>query len=167
MPKNLYLLRHAHSIDKQPGQPDKERDLSAAGIKECFQMGGYLSKKRVRIDVIFSSSATRAKETTQLIADTIKYDPEKISTEDALYDASVRTFLEFINNIDDGFNAVMCVGHNPVISYLAEFLTHGEIGDMATGSMAAIAFDLSSWRQVGQSTGKLADYIVPASNMID
>ncbi|HYC85372.1 MAG TPA: histidine phosphatase family protein [Chryseosolibacter sp.] len=164
MPKKLYLLRHANSIEKQPGQSDRDRELSPSGIKECFQIGAYLLRHPVKLDVIYSSSAERARQTTQLIVDTIKFDHDKIFFEDELYDASVITFLDFIHGIDDQMVSVLCVGHNPVISYLSEYLTRSEIGDIATGGMVAIDFEFSSWKHAGQANGKLAGYVVPASN---
>jgi len=167
MPKNLYLLRHAHSLHKQLGQPDKTRELSQKGISECFQIGAHLLHQRAKIDMVFSSSATRAMETTKLLADTIKLDQERILFEDELYDASVRTFLGFINRMDDNLNAVMCVGHNPAITYLSEYLTREAIGEMATGSIAIIRFDFSSWNQAARANGKLLKYIIPSSKVLD
>jgi phosphohistidine phosphatase len=163
MPKNLYLLRHAHSFEKQMGQSDKERELSPSGIKESLQIGTYLLKNKLVPEIIYTSTANRAKATTQLVIDTMKLDPEKISCEEALYDASVRTFLEFVNNIENHFTSAMCVGHNPVISYLCEYLTRAEIGDMPTGSLAVITFRFSSWAEAGQANGELVSYITPVS----
>ncbi|MBT1705358.1 SixA phosphatase family protein [Chryseosolibacter indicus] len=167
MPKHLFLLRHAESIEKQIRQQDKDRELSTNGVKEAMQIGSYLLKESIYPDFIFTSNATRTTATTQLVADIIKFDINKISAEDELYDASVRTFLEFITRIDDSYSSVLCVGHNPVISYLAEYLTKAEIGSMATGSLASIKFNFNSWREASEGTGELLNYVAPSMLLID
>jgi phosphohistidine phosphatase len=54
------------------------------------------------------------------------------------------------------------VAHNPSISYLAEYLSKAEIGDMKTGGIAAIEFNLTSWSQVDEGNGDLVRYTFPA-----
>ena len=96
-----------------------------------------------------------------LIMEGLKLDSEKIIEDDELYEASTRSFLEFIGRFDNSYNHIMCVGHNPAISYLAEYLTKSEIGDMYTAGMAIIKFKLPSWKDVSQGTGTLENYIYP------
>jgi phosphohistidine phosphatase len=161
MSRSLYLLRHAHSLEKQLLQKDRDRELSDAGVQQCFRLGAYLLKNKFTFDKIFTSNAVRARSTTQLVADTLQFDPANIIDDDKLYEASVRTFLQYINEMDPNLHAVMCVGHNPTISYLAEYLTKENTGEMATGSLVAIRFEIFSWTEVGQGTGKLMQYIDP------
>jgi phosphohistidine phosphatase len=162
MPKHLFLLRHAESANKQLGQSDKERELTPKGIKESMLAGSYLLKSAVKFDVIISSTAARTRSTTQIVSDAMRSDPDKIIYEDQLYDASMRSFLEIINSLDDHFNYVMCVGHNPTISYLAEFLTNAQFGEMATGGLANIKFDITAWNKVTKGIGELVYYISPS-----
>ena len=56
---------------------------------------------------------------------------------------------------------VMCISHNPVVSYVAEYLTKEEIGDMAPGSLVTIKFNIDSWKEVGEGNGELENYIYP------
>jgi phosphohistidine phosphatase len=88
-------------------------------------------------------------------------DQPKILEHEELYEASTRTFLDLITKLDDSQNHVMCVGHNPVISYLAEYLTKSEIGDMFPAGLVIIKFKLNSWRDVEQGVGQLENYIYP------
>lgn len=165
MPKYLYLFRHAESLEKQMGEHDKDRDLSPSGMRSAVQIGSFLIQENITPDVIYTSSAVRTQSTTQLVADAIKFNQDKILIEDDLYEASVRTFFEFITRIDDGYNSVMCVGHNPSISYLAEYLTRAEIGDMVTAGLAMIKFNINTWREIGQGNGELVRYVYPAMLM--
>jgi len=161
MPKHLYLLRHADAAHKESRQDDKSRELTQAGVKDSLHMGAWLREQNVDFDVIASSSALRAEQTANLIAEGMKLDQPKILLDDILYDASVRQLLDYINSIEDGYHHALVVGHNPSISYLAEYLTKADIGDMAAGSVAIITFDFSSWKNISENTGVLVKYASP------
>ena len=86
---------------------------------------------------------------------------DKIQFEEELYTASVRTFLAFVNQLDDACSHVMCIGHNPVISYLAEYLTKAEIGDMPPAGLAMIQLNVQHWKEVNQGSGELINLLIP------
>jgi phosphohistidine phosphatase len=161
MMRTLYLLRHAQSAEKQIGQTDKDRELTTLGMKDALLIANYIQKNHLTLDIIISSTALRAKTTAGLILDGLKMDMDKIIEDDELYEASTRTFLELIGRLDDSYTNIMCVGHNPVISYLAEYLTKAEIGDMYTAGLAIIKFKVNSWKEVKQGNGSLDNYIYP------
>lgn len=161
MPRYLYLLRHAESAEKQFGQQDKERELTQRGIRESLLIGSHLYKESVSPDAIFASSAERARTTAGIVADAMKFDAEDIRVEDALYEASTRTFFEFITQLDNDLQHVLCVGHNPVISYLAELLTKEEIGDMPPGGIVTIRFVAEQWKLIEAGSGELESYMRP------
>lgn len=161
MPKYLYLLRHAESKEKQVGQNDEDRVLTPRGMREALLMGSYLYKEKTTLDAIISSTAERAKATAGLVVDGMKLDIKNILFNDELYEASSRTFFQFITALDDSHQRVLCISHNPVISYVAEYLTKEEIGDMAPGALAVIRFNISSWKDVSEGNGKLENHIFP------
>jgi phosphohistidine phosphatase len=162
MRKQLYLLRHADSVPKQIGEQDKDRELTANGIKESMLIGNFLQKNGTQVDQIVSSTANRAKSTTQIVSDAIHSDPDKIIFLDELYEASFRTFYEILTNLESSMNNVMFVGHNPTISYVAEYLATPPLTDMATCGLAIIKFDISSWKDAAKGSGELASYTFPA-----
>jgi len=161
MSRFLYLMRHAQSADKQPGQADKERELTLKGMRDATRIGRHLYDQKIIPKIIFASPAIRANATAQLVSDGLKTDSEKILLDEELYEASVRTFLEFVKQQDDANNNIMCVGHNPSISYLAEYLTKAEIGDMPPGAVAIIQFNTSNWKDSDQGSGTLVTFITP------
>jgi phosphohistidine phosphatase len=87
--------------------------------------------------------------------------PEKIQLNEELYEASVRTFLREITQLEDTLNHVLCVGHNPSISYLAEYLTKAEIGDLPPGGLVIIQFEILLWQKIGEASGKFIKLIIP------
>jgi phosphohistidine phosphatase len=161
MPRYLYLLRHAESKEKQVGQNDEERVLTPRGMREALLMGTYLYKEKTVLDVIISSPAERAKATAGLVVDALKLDPNIVVYNDELYEASSRTFFQFITSLDDSHHRILCIAHNPVISYVAEYLTKETIGDMAPGALVTIRFNISSWKEVSEGNGELENHIFP------
>jgi phosphohistidine phosphatase len=161
MPRYLYLVRHAQSAEKQVNQNDFGRELTSAGVKQSLLIGGYLLQQQIMPDVIMTSTAERARMTASMIADALKTDTEKIILQEDLYEASTRTFFQFLTQLEDHLHNVMCVAHNPVVTYLAEYLTGAEVGDMVPGGLAIIKFNIQSWKEVSQGNGELENYITP------
>ena len=161
MPRFLYLLRHSQSADKQMGQRDLERELTPEGVKQSLVMGTWLFRQNIFPDIILSSTAERAKATAGLVADTLKLDLDKIQLQEDLYDASTRTFFQFLMQLEDQFQHILCVAHNPAISYVAEYLTKAEIGDMPPAGLTVIKFNINSWKEVGEGNGELMNYVHP------
>ncbi|HEX5171121.1 MAG TPA: histidine phosphatase family protein [Cyclobacteriaceae bacterium] len=161
MTKLLYLLRHAQSAEKQQGQTDRERELTQQGVKESFQIGAFMHREKIFPDAIYCSVAERARMCAQLIADTIKLDLGKIIPDEELFQASVRTFMEFVQRLDDSYKSVMCIGHNPAISYLAEYLSKAEIGELPTGGLVILKFPIDNWEDVNEGTGEFIQLVTP------
>jgi phosphohistidine phosphatase len=161
MPRYLYLVRHAESREKQHNELDKERELTARGVREALLIGTYLFKENTALDAVICSVAIRAKVTASLIADAMKFNSEKITEQEALYEASTRTLFQFVSQLDDQYHNVLCIAHNPSISYLAESFTKSEIGDMPAGGLAIIKFNIQSWKEVSQGNGELYNYVYP------
>lgn len=166
MPRFLYLMRHAQSADKQPGQPDKERELTTQGMRDALSVGTSLLRQKKIPEIILASTATRAKHTASLVTDATRMDTEKIQLEEEVYTASVRTFLRMINETDDEYGCVMYVGHNPVISYLAEYLTTAEIGDLQPAALAIIQCNVMHWKDVNQGNCELVTVLLPDQSEI-
>jgi phosphohistidine phosphatase len=162
MPKHLYLLRHAQSGEKQIGETDKERELSTHGIRESLLIGSYLLKHKILPDIIITSPAKRAIGSANLVADALKTDTEKITVNEEFFQASPRTFLDIVNQLDDSLQHVLCVAHNPTLTYVAEYLTKAEIGDLVPAGLAIIRFNFNSWNEVGEGNGELVNYIYPS-----
>ena len=146
MPRYLYLVRHAQSAEKQVNQNDFGRELTSTGVKQALLVGNYLLQQQIMPDVIMTSTAERARMTASMIADALKTDIEKISLQEDLYEASTRTFFQFLTQLEDHLHHVLCVAHNPVVTYLAEYLTGAEVGDMVPAGMAMIKFNIQSWK---------------------
>jgi phosphohistidine phosphatase len=153
------LLRHAQSADKQIGQTDQQRDLTPYGVKQSLKIASILLEQKTFPDKILCSTAQRTKTTLSFVAQVWKYDPEKIIYLEELYEASTRTLFQLISQLEDDLQHVMVVGHNPAISYLAEYLTKAEIGEMVPAGIAIIEFNTDFWNEVSAGSGHLIRYL--------
>ena len=130
-------------------------------MRDATLVGGKLKEDGYKVDLLITSGAARATATADILASRMGYDVDKIHLNEELYMASVRTFLQAVNQLKSEWDGVMMVGHNPVITYLCEYLTDEEVGAMPTGAVLVIRFDFDDWRLVSQSTGTIQYYLTP------
>lgn len=161
MGKTLFLLRHAKAMEKQADQQDIDRELDPIGLQNSTRMGINFSKNNVHFDIIITSPAVRAKTTASLIAEQIRYDTNKVHENPGIYEASTRTLFKVVNQLKDEWDSVLIVGHNPSVSYLSEYLTKAEVGNMTTCGVTKIELETGSWKEVSEGSGSLASYEYP------
>jgi phosphohistidine phosphatase len=163
MVKTLYLLRHAKSNHDGPALADHERPLSKRGRRAAAAMGRYLADKRVTPDLVLCSTAVRAIETlARAKAEWPLAAP--VDERHSLYLAAAETLLAEVRALDDDASSAMLVGHNPGLSDLAQALLPARSSlpvPFPTGTVAAISFDVKSWRGVAPGRGRLALLMTP------
>ena len=98
--KTIFLLRHAKSSWDDVSLDDFDRPLSPRGIKSCKKIGKYLKKNRLIPDIVYCSSAMRAKQTWELV-NRIVEKKENILYEDSLYMSDLSNFINIILTICD------------------------------------------------------------------
>lgn len=157
----LYIVRHAKAEDRAIFMADHDRQLTSDGIMVAARVGHYLLEKTILPDVIISSTAPRAKDTAKVVAEQIGYDPAQIQLDELLFDGGPKAYLAALNALPDTTQTAMIVGHNPDVSYLAEFLTHQSIGSMSKGAVIAVTFDNLKWAEVSGRTGNVVFEIEP------
>jgi phosphohistidine phosphatase len=110
--KTLLILRHAKSSWKDSGISDFERPLNARGKRAADLIGRFMKKKKLRPDLILSSTAARARETIGLVLESARLVVE-LRYDERLYLASADRLAEIVSQIEDDRSQVMIVGHNP------------------------------------------------------
>jgi len=161
MPKYVYLLRHAQSAERQGSQPDELRELTTHGSWQAEQIGIFLRNNKKNPDIICSSPAIRAHQTALNVVKQIDYDTGKIELVESIYNLTVDAFFDLIASIDNILSHLMIVGHNPMISYIADFLINGKTGNMSPATLAIIEFDTTTWQEVSQGVGTLVSFVSP------
>lgn len=153
--KTLLIMRHARAEDASFGQTDFDRELTFQGLQQATRMGATLATKNLAVEAILCSAAARTAQTAQLVAEQLHFETQNIMSEVALHNASMRVLLQYITALDEKYNTVLLVGHNPAISYLPESLTREEIGTLPTAGVVAVQIQLEEWAMVGANTAKL------------
>lgn len=143
--KRVYILRHADSI---AGANDKLRPLSKEGHKELEHLKLKAIEVFKSIDMVLCSGSTRTRETLTEVSNCL---PDRVMIHylDSLYHASPETILQEIGLVDNRFNAVFVVAHNPGVTEFLQYVCkqQGEPMDksMKTGSLAEFIVKGESW----------------------
>jgi phosphohistidine phosphatase len=122
--RSLLLLRHARTEDVRPGAPDHARRLTPDGEQQAADLGEYLRREHVPIDLVVCSSATRARQTAEALPTTA---PLVLS--DRLYGAGGDEILALIRELDDDVAHVLLVGHAPGLPAVVHELADPETSD--------------------------------------
>ena len=164
MKKLLYLVRHATAEEggNTPMFRDFDRNLTSHGIIEAARMGKFLAGKGVKFDLIISSAADRVKATAKIIAEQLHHDADEIVLDEAIYGGGPRSYLAAVNGLDESVKSVAIFGHNPDLTFFAEYLTRADIGEpMEKAGVVIIEFDKVKWTEVSNKTGKFLNYYSP------
>lgn len=153
--KKLFLVRHAKAEEGSVGQKDFDRALQQKGLMDAPRMGRTIAENAERPQKLISSPALRAYQTAYFFAEQLKFETSEIELDEDIYEASARSLLKFVNNLEDAYDSIMLFGHNPSFSYLTEYLTKEIIGDIPTCGVVLIHFELDTWQAVSDNTGYL------------
>ena len=157
----LHILRHAKADSSGSIPKDFYRPLTSQGMMDAARMARILVESGAKPDAIVCSPAERTTRTAEIFADQLKFDSEKITYIEALYDGRMQEYLKVVNEIDPTKKEVLLIGHNPNISYVAEYLTGSDIGDIPTSGMATVKFEKLKWAEISKKSGELVSYSSP------
>ena len=112
----VYLVRHAEA---ELGSPDQLRPLTAQGRQDALSLAKRLSSHHLKINAIHHSKLLRAKQTAEVMAETLAVNCLIESDGLAPNDKVIFWFKQLNQSADD----MMLVGHMPFMSLLVEHLT--------------------------------------------
>ncbi len=116
--KTLVLMRHA-AAEHHNNHGDKARELAPAGRAASTTAGRELA--RLGLQYALVSSAVRTRQTFEALGLGI---PAEF--QDAIYEGGIDTVMQRISETDEGINALLVVGHSPVIPTLAAHLAYSK-----------------------------------------
>jgi phosphohistidine phosphatase len=131
--RELVVVRHGRA--EPGGASDVERDLLEAGYRDAVEAGRWLADSGFVPDGALVSAARRAASTWLALAEGGSFDVEP-SYSDSLYTAGPETALDLVRETSDEVAALVVVGHNPTMAYLAQLLDDGEGDEEASRTMA-------------------------------
>lgn len=159
--KQLILMRHAKA--QHGSMTDILRPLETSGIKAATFMGNHLRGLKLTPDALYSSTATRAKETAHFFASAAGF-TSKIEFFEAFYYGYRSELIDTVRNTDISLQKIMLVGHNPTWSELVHFLS-GKLCDMSTASIAILNLKSDTWTTIGQNSCSFEQHLNPSEIM--
>jgi phosphohistidine phosphatase len=159
--KTLFLVRHAKSSWDETGLDDRQRPLNERGKEEAPKMGKHLAGYKVKPDLITSSPAVRALKTAEKIAKELGFRKSDVVVNENIYTFDGGNLVDVIKELDDKYDTVMLVGHNPAITALAKELSNADIDNIPTCGVALIEFDAGNWKDVSKGGGTLVEFDYP------
>jgi phosphohistidine phosphatase len=155
--KKLLLVRHAKATHES-GYSDFERPLTDKGIEGAQNMANHLQKQSIKPQIMVTSPALRTHTTANIFTDTLGIPPATIDK--AVYDAAQSTLLRIISSFPQEYDFIGLVGHNPAIAEVLYTLS-GALKEVPPGTVALIEFDVESWEEIHEDSGKLTYYDNP------
>ena len=114
--RRLVLVRHAKSA-RPVGVPDHERALSGRGRRDAQAAGKWMLAEGPRPDLALCSTAVRARQTWELVAQPLPPVPTRYSEE--LYGADAGELLALVTAAPASVRVLVVVGHEPTASVTA------------------------------------------------
>ena len=126
-------------------------------------MGELIASEGIRPQIVVSSPAARARTTAEAFCEAGGFGAG-IEYDERIYGAGANTLTYVLSEIDDRWDRVMIVGHNPGFEMLVHALT-GRAARMPTAAVAVIDLDVASWSEIGPGSGKLRRHYIPREEM--
>jgi len=158
-------MRHAKA--EPGGETDHDRELAQRGWDDALAAGRWLADSGFVPDLALVSSSRRTTSTWLALAEGGSFEAEAVSSE-SLYGAGPETALDLVRETGDEVSALVVIGHNPTMAYLAQLLDDGT-GDedagreMATGfpTGALARFEVSGpWVELDLASARLVGFHV-------
>jgi len=145
--KELILLRHAKS-SWDNNLDDRNRPLTEKGVNRIINISKASRNFFLDIDIIYSSPAIRAISTAIITSSVLKINFSKIKINENLYSFNSQNILSFIKSIDNKFNRVLCVGHNPAFTEVVNLLGNKELIHLPTAGWVKFKLNESDWKDI-------------------
>lgn len=160
--KKIYIFRHAKSSWADVGMRDFDRPLNARGKRDAPLMGKLLRNRGIVPDFVVSSPANRAQTTARLVAAEVGFPLENIVLDASIYEASMEEVLSAIQSLPEGVNTVFLFGHNPALTYLANYFNPEElVMNVPTCGVITVLSEVQNWWMIGDKTAKIVGFDYP------
>jgi len=148
--KTLLLLRHGKSSWSNDDLADHERPLKKRGIRDSERIGSLIKEEEIIPDVVFCSTAKRAKDSAQIVTESCGFDGD-IIYDRTLYHGYSSDFIELLLGLENNEQIVMIVGHNPGLEeFLSELIDEEEW--LPTAALAQVSLKINGWIELDEYT---------------
>ena len=151
--KSLIIVRHCKSSWADLSLSDFDRPLNKRGNIDGELMSNYLREKEKKIDKLILSTSKRTRLTSKYFTEKIHFD--SISYLDELYHASYSDIINIISKVENNFNSVMVIGHNPGLTELINQYTIMNIYNLPTTGVVKVEFKGDKWERITENKGSI------------
>lgn len=124
-------------------------------------MAERLSVLAFEPDLVLSSTADRARETSSLLAQVLGWESSIISARDELYLAEPLALVQCARSCDEGVRHLALVGHNPGLEDLWPRLTGRTARSLSTCGVVMLRLRVKTWLEVDAGTAELIEFLDP------
>lgn len=157
--KRVYFTRHGKSSWDDPLLDDYDRPLKNRGRKDAAIIAHKMQEFDHLPEMIFSSSALRAKETALIFKEYLNI--PLIQYFQDLYHAGPANILEFIQQLENDYYTIMLCGHNPGYTELINKYADRYIYNVPTSGTFLIEYSCDNWSTIKKCDARLAGYWFP------
>jgi phosphohistidine phosphatase len=143
--KTVYIVRHGKAVPAHANIADADRLLTDTGVARTCKIAEYMNESKPAIDQIIASPAERAFATALIIADKLGIKANKVISNEKFFTGDESDVLEVIEQLDDSINSVLIVGHNPVITMVANRFASPKLESLPTTGVVSVHLDTDKW----------------------
>jgi phosphohistidine phosphatase len=133
---DLFLMRHGVAESPDRYGDDGQRPLTAQGRHDQSRVARVLLPLLEPLDHLISSPLVRARQTADIVADTLQFDGQIEETTILASDCTLGAVLDLLQRYSAAVR-ILCVGHEPHMSRLSAVFLDGD-------GRSAIAFQPGS-----------------------
>ena len=165
--KTLFVLRHSKAGQTNKNiLDDHERNLTTKGERLCRVIAEDLAKIKAKPDAVFSSTAKRCVETYEQVKLGYSLDCP-LQTSSQLYLADALEILKETRKLNNDYNSVLLIGHNPGLHEFCMQITarnsdrklQKELkNQFSPPTLVKFECDIEEWKSLVFDAGKLTHY---------
>jgi phosphohistidine phosphatase len=166
--RRLLLLRHAKTERAEPGERDRDRQLTKRGRADATAIGAYMTKHGLVPELALISPARRTQETWMLLSAALTGKKPKAVNDDHIYNASAEALFAVVGETRPA-RSVLVVGHNPSLQELAvKLIASGDVDareriaeKLPTSGLVVIDLPFDDWSKLHAKAGRLERFVSP------
>lgn len=122
---NIFFMRHAEAEPRERYADDFQRPLTAQGRAQQYLVVRALAPILQPLDHLLSSPLVRARQTADIVADTLQFPGPVEETAVLGADCTIGAVLQLLQRYPRQAR-LLCIGHEPAMSRLSAIFLDGE-----------------------------------------
>lgn len=152
--RKLIVLRHGKAESLSLEIDDFMRPLNSEGKAKINSVADFLETESLFPQMIVSSAALRAAQTSQIVIDKLDVDSDKVFYDKNLYFNGEDAYFNAVFGLPENVDIAMLVGHNPLIENFVNYFSKSGIY-FSAGDFVVIEFFAEQWTEIANCSCKI------------